>query len=350
MDITVNPQLATDAITDALYANLVPYLIGSPGVGKSSIMQQIAKNNKLKYVDIRLAQSDPTDLSGMPFVIDSGKRMDFIPPSHFPLEGDDIPNGYEGWLINFDEINSAPPAVQVAAYKVLLDREVGQHKIHERVRMVAAGNLVTDRAVVNRLGTAMQSRLIHFQLEVSSDDWIDWALTHDIDLRVVSFIRFRPELLHKFDPNHTDVTFPTPRTWEFVSTQLKLKGWEKFGDKPHHLINIIGTIGQGAAIEFKAFLELFNELPDPDMIIIDPVKSPVPSEPGSLYALTTLLQHKINPSNCTNVITYIKRLPKEFQVLSVTDIMKHKPSLRSELSMQKWMRESASDIFGETDA
>ena len=101
-------------ITTYIKAGIVPMLEGSPGCGKSQVVHQIADAYNLKLIDLRLSQCDPTDLSGFPTII-GGKKADYMPMAHFPIEGDPIPDGYAGWLLFLDEFNSAPNAIQAAA-------------------------------------------------------------------------------------------------------------------------------------------------------------------------------------------------------------------------------------------
>lgn len=204
----INSKAATDLILETLKAGLVPMLKGSPGIGKSDIIREIGNNNNLEIIDFRLAQADPTDMLGMPFI--SGNRTDNHPPVSFPIAGDEPPKGKNGWILFFDEINSAPLSVQAASYKIILDRMVGNHKLHPKVAIVAAGNLDSDKAITNRISTALQSRMIHFELEVDHKSWLEWANNNEVDYRIKSFIGFKPEMLHHFDPNHKDNTFPTP--------------------------------------------------------------------------------------------------------------------------------------------
>ena len=154
----VRIKQARRLITASIKAKLVPMLHGSPGVGKSQIIYQIAEEFNLKVIDLRLSQMDPSDLLG--FGALKGDRATYFPMEFFPLEGDPIPAGYSGWLIFFDEINSAPSATQAAAYKVILDRMVGLRKLHSHVAIVAAGNLASDNAIVEDMSTALQSRMV----------------------------------------------------------------------------------------------------------------------------------------------------------------------------------------------
>lgn len=105
---------AASMITKAIKAKLVPMLVGSPGTGKSMIVQDIAESYGLKLIDMRLSQCDPTDLMGFPNINKEG-RAGYAPMETFPIEGDPLPEGYSGWLLFLDEFNSAPPSVQAAA-------------------------------------------------------------------------------------------------------------------------------------------------------------------------------------------------------------------------------------------
>lgn len=202
------PATIVGPIIDVLKAKRVPFVKSSPGMGKSDIIKNIADEFNLKIIDHRLAQSDPTDLMGFPNIVEG--RSKYFPPETFPLEGDSLPKGKNGWLLFLDEINSAPPSVQAASYKLILDRAIGDKNLHEQVAIVCAGNLSSDKAIVNFMGTAMQSRLVHLEMQADHEGWVNWAVDHDIDYRIRAFIRFKPAMLHNFDPNHDDNTFPCP--------------------------------------------------------------------------------------------------------------------------------------------
>ncbi len=149
---TVTPNQAAQEIVACISAGLTPLLSGSPGTGKSSLMNQVAKDYQLKLLDLRLSQCTPEDLQGYP--MRNGNKATFTPFDIFPLEGEEIPEGYEGWILFLDELTSATKPVQAAAYKLILDRMVGSYRLHPNVAIVGAGNKMTDRAVVNQMSTA----------------------------------------------------------------------------------------------------------------------------------------------------------------------------------------------------
>ena len=244
---------------------------------------------KLLLIDLRLAQMEPTDLMGFPAINDETHTAGYTPMDIFPLENTPIPKGYKGWLLLLDEINQADRATMKAAYKLVLDRMVGQFPLHKQCYVAAAGNLDTDNALVEEMGTAMQSRISpHMVLGVDTQQWLEWANVRGIDYRICSFIEFRPDLLHHFEPDHTDCTYPCPRTWERVHEYII--GHEFTGPELNdiHMPLLAGTIGSGATIEFIAFSQLFTKLPNFASIMASPENVEFNDSPDVVFALTGL--------------------------------------------------------------
>jgi len=327
----VKPSVATSYIREVLKARLVPMLHGSPGIGKSDITSQIADEFNLQLIDIRLSQCDPTDLNGFPTMGDNGKAH-YCPMDMFPLEGDPLPKDKGGWLLFLDEFNSASIAVQKAAYKLTLDKMVGQHKLHKNVAIVCAGNLDTDGALVDQMSTANQSRLIHIKLIPSTADWIEWAQANDIDYRITSYINFRPSCLQMFDPDHSDMTFACPRTWEFTSKLISL--WDEI--KPEFVNLLSGALSEGVAREFYQFTKIFKQLPDIRKIIESPTSAQVPDEPSTLYAMSAVIADNTEKDNVSRLLTYVDRLPKEFQIITIREMSRRCPFVETnELFIKK---------------
>lgn len=338
----VNLEEAEILVMDVLMAGKVPNITSSPGIGKSDLIRKIAKDTNLKVIDFRLAQMDPTDLNGFPTLNKERMRSHYAPPENIPLESDPVPEGYDGWLLFFDEMNAAPMSVQAAGYKIILDRMIGDRKLHAKVAMVCAGNKATDKAIVNRLSTAMQSRLIHIDVMADVETWINnWAIPNQADYRIIGFIRFRDELLHKFDPNHNDVTFPCPRTWAFLSDIIK--DWTDIPDSKLPLI--AGTIGEGPALEFKGFLDIFSVLPTKEQLLKSPEIANVPDEPSALFALTAFISTLINKQTLEKLMVYVNRLPVEFQVIALQNVLRHTRELLQEKSVKAWIALNAAELL-----
>ena len=158
----VNADELKEALIRDFKIGLTPMVASSPGMGKSDIIRDIAKLFSLKVIDFRVSQCEPVDMQGYPGVVNG--RMTFHIPEYFPIEGDIIPTGYDGWLLFLDEFKSGNKQTEAAAYKLILDREVYKHKLHPRCLIAAAGNLTTDRAIVNTQSTATTSRLNHYRM------------------------------------------------------------------------------------------------------------------------------------------------------------------------------------------
>jgi len=330
---------AINIITKFIQAKLVPMVVGSPGTGKSQIIHQIAKNYNLQVIDLRLSQCDPTDLLGFPQII--GNKAGYVPMNTFPIVGDPLPDGYSGWVLFLDEFNSASPAVQAAAYKLVLDRMVGIHHLHKNVAIVCAGNLETDNAIVQSMSTALQSRLVHLELVVDAKEWVDWAADTGIDHRITSYINFKPGNLYTFKPDHTDNTYGSPRTWEFANRVLSVVD----ESEPEFLTMLAGTISEGLAREFVGFCKIYNDLPKLVNIIANPKGIKVPVEPSILFALTGSISHNATKDNFSALMEFVIRLPIEFQVVCLRETVRRNRQMNAHPAVSAWLTNNATQLF-----
>jgi len=338
----VNAVELQEALIEDFKVGLTPMVASSPGMGKSDIIRTIAEIFKLKVIDLRVSQCEPVDMQGYPGVING--RMTFHIPEYFPIEGDKIPDGYDGWLLFLDEFNSGNKQTEAAAYKLILDRAVYKHKLHSRCLIAAAGNLTTDRAIVNTQSTATTSRLNHYRMRVDHKVWVDWANANEIDHRIISLIKFKPELLHRFNTSTNELTFPCPRTWEFASKVIRGK------ETINHItkIRLAGTVGEGAAVELATYSEIYQNLPTIEQILKNPKSGwKVPKEPSELFAVTTMLSHNSTVDNIDKMIVATNRLPTEMQVVTLKDIYKRSPKLKKHPVITEWTAKNAHVLFGD---
>jgi len=336
------PRETKRLIIEAMLADLVPFVQSSPGIGKSSIARGISREFGMKLLDERLSTREPVDLSGFAMKNEQGTRARYMPLEDFvPLQGfDEIPkdeNGedYEGWLLFFDEFNSAPRSVQAAAYKLILDREVGRHKVHSKVKMLCAGNLATDRAITNNFGTAMQSRLVHIEMRHDFAEWMeDVALPNNYDPRIIAFLSQWPNKLMDFRPDHQEKTFACPRTWEFVNKFVK--GKEVTDERAKFLA---GTITSGIAMEFNQFCKVWKELVTVKEILADPANCRVPEDPNIQWATIGSMLDQIEDKIFDKLTTYVNRFDMGFKVLFYRSVMVRQPTLRNHKAFMKGMAE-----------
>lgn len=333
LDMTMTPSEARTEIIRCMQAGLVPLTCSSPGMAKSALHQSIAKEFGLKVIDYRLSQVEPSDLLGLPMK-NARNRAEYTAFEDFPLEGDEIPAGYNGWMIFFDEMTSGAKMVQAACYKVCLDRMVGQKRLHENAYCVAAGNLMSDRAIVNQLSTALQSRLVHIELKLSKKDFMDYAVKAGLDHRITGFLDFQPSKLSTFSPDHSDKTFACPRTWEFASRLIK-----GVPESELPLKLLAGTIGKGVAIEFVTYAQNYAQIPSYGSIVARPDDVVLPYESGPRYAVISMLLSKIDQKDFVPVMKYVKRFPPEMQVIYFRGMMRRTPKIRNHPDFTKMVND-----------
>lgn len=298
------------------------FIHGSPGVGKSDVVRQLAARTKRPLVDIRATLLDPVDLRGIPHINGDG-RAHWCPPDFLSNE--------ENVILFLDELNAAVPLVQAACYQLVLDRKLGEYTMPENAVILAAGNKESDRSVVHRMPSALANRFIHINFDVDFDDWKLWAYSHDILPWVIAFLNSRPSLLQNFSPEKNEKAFATPRTWEKLS-----KVFEQQPSREIEAELAAGVVGEGPSIELLAFYRTYRSLPDPDLVIKNPTEAPVPEEPDAQYAIVGALTYKANEKNIAPILTYVARMPREFEVLLVRDVVKKNSDITAASAVRKW--------------
>jgi hypothetical protein len=311
-----------------------------PGLGKSQITFQLARELEMDLRDVRAAYYDPTDLKGVPDI--SGEVTIWKTPAFWPQAGRGI--------LFLDEILQAPPSVQAACLQLTLDRRLGDYILPPEWAIIGATNRMEDRAGTNRMITPLLNRFIHLDLDVDSDasgDWHRWAIETEIAPEVRAFLRYRPAALFDFDPKSGERAFATPRTWEFVS-----EIWKRVSAATNKnavaLPLLAGTVGPGRAAEFLAYTEYYAQLPDPLQVLQSPKTAPVPKEPAILYALVGALTEAVRKSRRSELLdglgVYAGRLVDEFAVLLIKDAAQVQPKVINTPSVGKW-RDAHSDVL-----
>lgn len=324
----MHPKQLTTALDAAIDLQRPLFVWGPPGVGKSEIIAQVAKNRGMQLRDVRLNLCDPTDIKGFPVPnVESGTMewlpADFFPPMHIDktvgkgktAKIERVPNDTTGILF-LDELNQAPAMVQAAAYQLLLTRCVGNYVLPEKWAMVAAGNRETDRSNVQRMPAALALRLIHVDLETSPDDWCDWAIHNSVPIELITFIRFRPDLLHAFDAAQR--VSPNPRSWGFCA-QLLNRGLAL--DVEFEMMK--GCVGEGAAGEFRAYMDVWRNMPSVDQIKLDPLNTPLGDNAATHFAILGALAKATTVDAYPKFKTYVDRFDPEWQVVYTRDALVH---------------------------
>lgn len=263
-------------------------LRGAPGIGKSSIVRQVAEKLGIGCHTILLSQLDRVDLCGLPSVENGTTKWNV--PLFWPTD----PNS-KGILF-FDEITSAPPDVQVAAYSIILDRCIpnSDYKIPDGWQIIAAGNCATDHAVVKSMSSALANRFTHFDLEASPVEWGNWAIRNEIHPSVTGYIKYKPDNLFKMDGQNLERGWPSPRSWEGVSKALtNFEHNEKLLQKV-----VYGLVGPGAGVEFMAFYKISKQFDNVvEMLTNKNIEITIPTEADRIYALCSAVAYMIWAGN-----------------------------------------------------
>lgn len=225
---------------------------------------------------------------------------------------------------------------------------VGLRKLHPQVMIVAAGNLDTDRAITNNVGTALQSRFVHLEMHLATDSqgqhsefMSDVAFKYDWDERVIAFLSYMPDRLHDFRPDHNDKTFCCPRTWEFVSKLVKGKTFnyvtvtnsngttDQVYEMDRKAALYAGAITSGVAVEFINFTKVYQNMPNVAEILRDPANTPIPGDPPLRFATASMLISRCTDDNFSKITDYINRFNAEYRTLFFRGLMVRKPELRA---------------------
>jgi hypothetical protein len=263
------------------------FLWGPPGIGKSELVADIAQELGGYMIDLRLGQMEPTDIRGIPFYNKDTGKMDWAEPVDLPTE--EFASQYPIVVLFLDEMNSAAPSVQAAAYQLILNRRSGKYFLPDNVVMVAAGNRESDKGVTYRMPTPLANRFIHQEMRVDFASYQEWAVNNNIHKDVVGYLSFAKQDLYDFDPKSASRAFATPRSWTFVSQILE----DEDGDDDTIMNLIAGTVGEGLAVKFMAHRKIAGRMPKPEDILSGKEKDLNVKEVSAMYSLVISMCYEL---------------------------------------------------------
>ena len=316
---------------------VVPMLHGAPGMGKSDAAIQIADDlgiSQDRVLVVHINNHDVVDFTGVPS-IDDGMTI-FNPTKMFY----DYREGTGAGLIVLEELAQSNQQLQTWAAGFVLERQTPMFKLDPDVRIICTGNRAEDRAGAKPLLGHLNDRMYHFDVETSLDDWCGWAMENGVPTEGIAFLRLRPNLLNDYDPNRR--SNPTQRSWTKLFTEVP-------NDLPTnmYLEAAEGKVGDGAAAEWVAARDLMHKMPSVDVIRLHPDKTEVPEEPAVRYAVATALSMTTEPEAFQRDMLYVDRMPKEFQMVYVTDALRLHPTLQATKPFIDWAIANKDIFMGE---
>ena len=286
------PDLQLEALTLAVAADLPVLLWGEPGIGKTAALTQLAEALDLPLTTVIASVHEPSDFSGLPVVGDDPavQGVPMAPPDWAVR----LVRAGKG-LLFLDELSTAPPAVQAALLRLVLERRVGALTLPAGVRIVAAANPRSSAADGWELSPPLANRFVHLRWVHDHDvvvrglggTWPRAALPH-LDREqlpdavafarraVCEFLTARPKLVHQLPTTEgrRGGPWPSPRSWEMA---LCLIAFATAADTSREVLSMLvrGTVGDGPGLELLASLDRMD-LPDPEQLLADPATAELP--------------------------------------------------------------------------
>ena len=293
-------------------------LHGAPGMGKSDACLQIADQLGIpaeRVLIVHVNNHDVVDFTGVPSV--TGGETIFNPTKMFHA----FREGTGPGLIVLEELAQSSMQMQTWVAGFVLERCTTTFKLDPEVRFVATGNRAQDRSGAKPLLGHLNDRFYHIDVDAALDDWCVWAMANGVDAMGIAFMRLRPQLLNAFDPARR--SNPTQRSWTKLFTEVPT-------DMPTDLYLVLaeGKVGEGAAAEWVAARDMMSKMPSVDAIRLNPDRVEIPSEPSVKFAIATALAVTTEPDAFARDMQYIGRMPKEFQMVYITDALRLHPKLQ----------------------
>ena len=308
-----------------------PQLIGDPGIGKTSVVESVAKELEWNYRSIIVAQYDSGEMGGFPFLTEEDgielykrARPDWMPAA----DGSDGPT-----VLLFDELSQAPMANLNLVAQIANEHRLGEHMLPVNCVLAFANNALSNKAGTVALPTHLKDRLMPLEVEANLDDVIQNFQENNALPSIVSFLKSFPQRVAEFDARLD--ACPSPRSWMRVNSLMQM---EMSNEALNHCI--AGTVGNGAANDFRVHMDLHEEMIDPRECIRNPEGADLPTNVNVSYILCAALGALATESNIGDLIKYATRIPYEDQVVFlVKDALTRTGGKQSPLLKSKDMKQ-----------
>jgi hypothetical protein len=346
----VNPEQLVDVLGFYADAGWHLHIHGASGIGKSEIVKAFAKaraeaqgltfyvvgrdpipadlDTAFAFIDFRTATQDVLDLKGAPKVIDGKTTF---------AENDQLPDAkvhgkFGIWFV--DELSQGMPSVTNGLGQLFTDNQIGNYLFPENWQIVAASNRAIDQAATNKIGAHIHNRFGHVELVSDVTAFAAFLVKKGSNGMLPAFLRLRPELLHQYTKGL--IAFCSPRVWEKVDVVIKT-----VFDRDRREPLIATLVGEGPAAELEGFLAMATQLTTWKQISENPAEARVPEAGGqqsvaAMFAIIGMIVNRVDKDTLPAAITYIERLPDDFQVTFMLDLKAKDPAFFDTLTVSGW--------------
>jgi hypothetical protein len=311
-------------------------LLSAPGIGKSEMVYEAAREAGLPCRSLLGTQIAPEDVSGVPRIV--GERSVFCPPRIL------LPEKPEPFCLFLDELPACAPDVQKAFYSLLLERRLGEHALPPGTWVVAAGNRLQDRALVRAMSSALVNRVTILQIRHDVDEWLAWAQRSSIRRDVRSFIATVPDALMRPVPADP-VPFSTPRSWSLLSRAFDLA--EKAGQLTSETRRAL-AFGRLSPEDAAVFCALAEESIGPVQPLERYIREPalLPKGDSARWFILDCIRQFVRDGRADGlpprlINRFLRSLSQEHQLILLTDMVEKWGSLGAERAMFDLMRKVA---------
>lgn len=242
-------------------------------------------NRMYHFVVVSMSRLDSVDLRGLPTFSDDKRAVIWALPKFLPQGSD-----FKG-LLFFDELNTADPVNLPPCYQLIQSRRLDEYFLPDGVDIAAAGNRKSDKGVTFDLPSPLADRMTHYELDVRSDDWMEYAAQHGHHPDIVAFIGSYPAMLSSYEQIGKEVVFRSPRSWSVASKQYSDESFSKLSREIQKAI-LAGRVGKEGQQEFFNFLDFARNLPAPDSILLGELTECCLETSNELFAVSVRLNSR----------------------------------------------------------
>lgn len=323
------------------YAKRVPFFVGKPGIAKTAMVREGAKQlaatlgKPVEVRELHLASMSEVDVRG--YLIPSGERAIFTQPEFWASV-----ERSEYGILFLDEFPQATHEVQKAVAPLLLEGRVGEYQLPPGWMVVCAGNGIDDSAGANSLLSHVLGRLVYLPVEAPDvDEWVAWAVKQGLPHELIAMAKLRPDVVFNADiPNAPDTPYCNPRTMHALGDVANAYpgGLVEMMGTPGGIALAAGAVGEGAAAEIAGLVRTTLRLPSFESVMKDPESAPVPSDLAEAYAMVMLVAVRANPEDHKDAApAYLTRFPVNIALTGIVALLRKEKGFLHSKTFASWV-------------